>query len=138
MRKSETRTDQTKLVIKGQGMDQIETGNVQRLTVENAIRELGGHDQPFKKLFGHGSLEVEIYKPDKVDHQTPHSRDEVYVIASGAGTFINGEQRHPIEAGEVLFVPAGVEHRFIDFSEDFTTWVFFYGPEGGEANQSKT
>ena len=27
---------------------------------------------------------------------------------------------------------AGVEHRFEDFSADFATWVFFYGPEGGE------
>lgn len=23
-------------------------------------------------------------------------------------------------------------HRFEEFSEDFATWVFFYGPEGGE------
>ncbi len=30
------------------------------------------------------------------------------------------------------FVAAGVEHRFSKFSEDFSTWVFFYGPQGGE------
>ena len=30
------------------------------------------------------------------------------------------------------FVKAGVEHRFLNFSEDFCTWVFFYGPDGGE------
>jgi hypothetical protein len=34
--------------------------------------------------------------------------------------------------GELLFVPAGVVHRFEDFSDDFATWVMFYGPEGGE------
>jgi len=32
----------------------------------------------------------------------------------------------------LLFVPAGVEHRFEHFSEDFSTWVVFYGPRGGE------
>jgi hypothetical protein len=32
----------------------------------------------------------------------------------------------------MLFVPAGIEHRFYDFSDDFCTWVMFYGPEGGE------
>ena len=109
-------------------------GIEKRLTIQNALTELAGHNQAFKKLFQHGSLEVEIYKPNKVDLQTPHTRDEVYVVAAGSGTFVNGEHRHEIEPGEVLFVPAGVEHRFVDFSEDFSTWVFFYGPEGGEAS----
>ena len=105
-----------------------------RLTVNNALSQLAGHDQPFKQLFAHGTLEIEIYRPDKVDLQTPHTRDEVYVVASGSGTFINGDARQSFEAGEVLFVPAGIEHRFVDFTDDFSTWVFFYGPEGGEAN----
>ena len=105
-----------------------------RLTIPHALSELVDHSQPFKILFGHGTLEVEIYKPDGVDHQTPHSRDEVYVIASGSGTFINGDARHVFDVGEVLFVPAGVEHRFVDFTNDFSTWVFFYGPEGGECS----
>ncbi len=105
-----------------------------RMTVGNALRALQGHDQPFKTLFEHGSLEVEIYKPEKVDLQQPHTRDEVYVIVSGSGVFLNGGNRQPFEPGEVLFVPAGVAHRFVDFSDDFATWVFFYGPEGGEAD----
>jgi mannose-6-phosphate isomerase-like protein (cupin superfamily) len=64
--------------------------------------------------------------------QEPHSRDEIYVIASGSGTFQCGDARSPFKAGDVLFVPAGIEHRFLEFSGDFGTWVFFYGPEGGE------
>jgi uncharacterized protein YjlB len=36
------------------------------------------------------------------------------------------------EKGDFLFAPAGVKHRFEDFSDDFLTWVIFYGPEGGE------
>jgi len=103
-----------------------------RLTVQNAIDELKGWDEPFKELFKHGTLLVEFYKPEKVDHQTPHSRDEICVIASGSGFFVNGQSREPFEPGEVLFVAAGVEHRFKNFSDDFSTWVFFYGPEGGE------
>lgn len=91
----------------------------------------------FMRVFGHGSLEVEIYKPVKVDLQKPHTRDEVYIVISGSGQFINGESRHPFQAGEVLFVPAGVEHRFENFTDDFATWVFFYGPEGGEATNAQ-
>ena len=103
-----------------------------RLTKSNALKTLNGPSEPFKNLFEHGSLVVEIYKPDKVDLQKPHSRDELYVIASGLGEFINGSVQQEVEEGEVLFVPAGVEHRFVNFTDDFSTWVFFYGPEGGE------
>ena len=106
-----------------------------RLTISNALNALSKQDSPFLKMFEHGSLEVEIYKPDRVDLQTPHTRDEIYVVASGRGHFINGADRQPVETGEVLFVPAGVEHRFEEFSDDFSTWVFFYGPEGGESSK---
>jgi hypothetical protein len=30
--------------------------------------------------------------------------------------------------GDVLFVAAHEEHRFVDFSDDFKVWVVFYGP----------
>jgi mannose-6-phosphate isomerase-like protein (cupin superfamily) len=104
----------------------------ERLTPSAALVALTTTDKPFIELFRHGTLAVEFYKPERVDLQTPHSRDEVYVVVSGSGTFVNGSARQTFEEGEVLFAPAGVEHRFEDFSPDFATWVFFYGPEGGE------
>lgn len=105
----------------------------ERLTAEQALAHLKVHDQPFLTLFKHGSLVVEIYQPKKVDLQQPHNRDELYVVVSGTGWFVNGDSRKPFQTGEVLFVPAGIEHRFEDFTDDFATWVVFYGPEGGEA-----
>ncbi len=105
----------------------------ERLTVENALSKLvqaGGSE--FITLFLHGSLQVEVYKPKGVDRQQPHSRDEIYVIISGSGSFVLGSERQLFTAGEVLFVPAGIEHRFEEFTDDFATWVFFYGPAGGE------
>ncbi len=104
------------------------------ITPSIAIQQLIDYPKPFKTLFTHGSLQVEIYKPDKVDLQQPHDRDEIYVVISGSGTFVNGSKRVPFGPGDVLFVPAGVAHRFVDFDEDFATWVFFYGPKGGEAS----
>lgn len=103
------------------------------LTPEKASEQLKESHKEFIKLFEHGSLEVEYYKPDKIDKQQPHERDEIYVVISGSGFFVNGEERHRFEPGQVLFVPAGVVHRFEDFSDDFATWVFFYGPVGGES-----
>lgn len=106
----------------------------ERLTPHHALAALARHesDLPFVELLAHGTLSVEIYRPVGQDLQTPHTRDEVYVVVSGVGEFVNGGQRKPFEPGELLFVPAGVEHRFENFSDDFATWVIFYGPEGGE------
>lgn len=88
--------------------------------------------KPFAELFGHGSLTVELYAPRGRDPQTPHTRDEVYVLARGSATFVNGAQRLRLQAGDVAFAAAGEPHFFDELSEDFATWVFFYGPEGGE------
>ncbi|MDZ7828312.1 MAG: cupin domain-containing protein [Halofilum sp. (in: g-proteobacteria)] len=105
-----------------------------RLTINGALRRLAGSDDPENaELFSHGSMTVEIYRPDSVDHQQPHEQDELYVVIAGSGEFVNGDTRQVFEPGEVLFVPAGAEHRFENFSDDFATWVIFYGPRGGEA-----
>jgi len=88
-------------------------------------------------IFSHGSLVVELYTPMGQDPQKPHTRDEVYFVARGNGLFFDGQQRHAIEAGSFLFVPAGQVHRFEDFSSDFVVWVAFYGPEGGEGWKAK-
>ena len=87
---------------------------------------------PSAFVLEHGTLQVKMYRPAGQDRQSPHTRDEIYVIAKGRGQFVNGDERHAFEPGDVLFVPAGVPHRFEDFSSDFCTWVMFYGPEGGE------
>jgi mannose-6-phosphate isomerase-like protein (cupin superfamily) len=109
-----------------------------RLTTTKALSQLAASGKEFVALFGHGSLEVEIYKPDKVDRQKPHTRDEIYVVIAGWGFFVSGPERKPFEPGEVLFAPAGMPHRFEEFTEDFVTWVFFYGPAGGEQAQTAT
>jgi mannose-6-phosphate isomerase-like protein (cupin superfamily) len=92
----------------------------------------GPQGERFVELFRHGTLSVELYAPRHTDPQSPHSRDEVYAVAQGSGFFRNGAERHRFAPGDVLFVPAGVEHRFEEFTDDLAVWVFFYGPEGGE------
>lgn len=84
-------------------------------------------------ILAHGSLAAELYAPRGRDPQKPHSRDEIYVVANGEGMFFDGTSMHAVQRGSFVFVPAGQEHRFEQFSADFTVWVFFYGPEGGEA-----
>ncbi len=63
---------------------------------------------------------------------TTHEQDEVYVIIRGRGVFFHDGERDPFEAGGFLFVAAGTEHRFEDFTEDLAVWVVYYGVQGGE------
>ena len=92
-----------------------------------------GEGERSLKAMGHGSMVVRHYAPKGHDAQTPHDQDEVYIVIGGTGTFVNGPDRIAFGPGVVLFAPAGRVHRFEDFSEDFSTWVVFYGPAGGEA-----
>lgn len=114
-----------------------ETGAAERHHA--TVARLRGQSPPPSNLaipaLAHGSMIVEYYAPHGVDMQVPHTRDELYVIIAGRGTFQHGPARHPFGPGDVLFVPAGVAHRFEEFTDDFATWVIFYGPEGGEAAQ---
>lgn len=96
--------------------------------------EAGGKER-FFAAFRRGTLEVELYAPRGTDPQTPHKRDELYVVVSGQGEFIAGDnppQRFSFAPGDFLFVAAGVSHRFEKFSDDLSVWVVFYGPDGGE------
>lgn len=103
-------------------------------SVENALALLTTLDGiRFAKVFEHGSLLVEIYAPRGRDPQQRHTRDEVYVVATGSGEYVCGDARQKFGAGDVLFAAAGVEHRFENFTDDFAVWVIFYGPDGGEA-----
>lgn len=83
-------------------------------------------------VFQHGTLLLKLYSPAGDDLQKPHTRDELYIVASGSGIFLNGDARHAFGPGDALFVPAGVIHRFESYTADFQVWVVFYGPEGGE------
>lgn len=104
------------------------------IATADALAALAAHaaGTPYRELFTHGSLAVEVYRPIGRDLQTPHARDEVYVVIAGHGTFSCDGERTPFGPGTLLFVPAGIAHRFEDFTDDFSTWVLFYGPQGGE------
>ena len=79
-----------------------------------------------------GNLQVEFYRPVKVDLQQPHYRDECYVVTECGGKFEMGDEIVPFAEGDFLFVAAGVPHRFADFGDSMTCWVIFCGHEGGE------
>ena len=87
---------------------------------------LKNQDNLFLEVFRKKKVSIELYKPEKVDHQSPHDQDEIYVVAEGKGFFLCGEESTFVTQGDVMWVPKHKEHRFFDFSDDFSVWVIFY------------
>lgn len=85
-----------------------------------------------KTVLEHGTMSVIVFAPRGRDYQTSHKQDEIYVVIKGSGVLAIEDTRHPFVAGDVLFVPAEKQHRFVEFSRDFVTWAIFWGPPGGE------
>ena len=105
------------------------------VTLSQAIGALAEREpgaKPFAEVITRGTLRVGLYAPRGQDPQKPHDQDEIYIVMSGSGNFRNGEEIQRFQPGDALFVPAGVTHRFEDFSDDLYVWVVFYGPKGGE------
>ena len=100
---------------------------MQGMTGEEALKVLAHSGEMYARLIATNEYDVGIYKPDKIDMQSPNLRDEIYIVISGHETFhCDGEDR-AFEPGDMLFVPRGVEHRFGNFTSDFATWVVFFG-----------
>lgn len=92
----------------------------------------GPPGEHFVDLLRRGTLRVLLSLPVPPNRQTPHTQDEVYVISRGRGVIYHDGARDQFETGDLIFIAAGTEHWFEDFSEDLAVWVVFYGPEGGD------
>lgn len=98
-----------------------------KISQDQAKQQLTQSGKEFLPLFENNLLTVEVYRPHLTDKQQPHDRDEFYLVISGSGKFQLIDEVMDFNPGDFLYVPAHAEHRFIDFSEDFVTWVFFVG-----------
>jgi len=49
----------------------------------------------------------------------------MYYVVRGKGHMKVEAENQPVGAGSIIFVEAGVEHRFYDITEDLTVLVFF-------------
>jgi len=106
----------------------------ERMTMQKALQAVRDSDDGlYGILLESGSMELGFYRPVGTDEQTPHDQDEIYIVQSGTGSFVRGGEAIPFEPGDAIFVAAGADHRFVDFSDDFAAWVVFYGPTGGES-----
>lgn len=71
------------------------------------------------------SLGLYVLPAGGVDQQQPHSEDEVYYVVGGRAQMVVGADSFAVETGSVIYVGAGVEHRFFDIVEEVSVLVFF-------------
>ncbi|GIH72575.1 cupin domain-containing protein [Sphaerimonospora thailandensis] len=71
----------------------------------------------------------------RLDPQKPHTEDEIYVVLAGHAKLWTPRSTVEVQAGSVIFVPAGEEHRFIEVDRDLTVLVVF-GPAEQTANEA--
>jgi quercetin dioxygenase-like cupin family protein len=89
-------------------------------------------EDPYLEFLRVPSLSVGLYAlpAGAEDPQEPHTEDEVYHVVGGRARIRVGAEDRAVEAGTVVFVEAGVEHRFYAIEEDLRVLVFFAPAEG--------
>ena len=78
-----------------------------------------------------------VLEAGATDPQSPHTEDELYVVMSGRAKVLVGGEVRPIREGSVIFVGAGVEHRFHHIEERLVLLVMF-GPAESSRQGSAT
>jgi mannose-6-phosphate isomerase-like protein (cupin superfamily) len=84
--------------------------------------------EPFYQFLNEESFSSFIYElpANAKDEQTPHKLDEVYYVQKGVSEFsVDGKKVFNVKPGSVIYVKAGVEHRFTNIKEDLQIIVLF-------------
>lgn len=77
-----------------------------------------------------GGVSLSLFAPRGHDFQTAHDQDEIYVVVAGQGRLQLPDRIVEVGPGDAVQVPSGVPHRFVQFSDDFATWVLFFDATG--------
>ena len=80
----------------------------------------------FTNAFSKGDFELEFFAPKGKDYQTPHEKDEFYIVVRGAADLLIENERFSCALGDALFVPAKTNHHFENMTDDFAAWVIFF------------
>ena len=95
--------------------------------LQNLVKQLekeGGYFIDFLKV---RDLEagIIVLRPGEKDTQEPHSADELYYVIEGTGFIELGKADKPVKKGSIIFVPAGLRHKFYGNKEDLVILYMF-------------
>ncbi|MEV7541432.1 MULTISPECIES: cupin domain-containing protein [unclassified Streptomyces] len=93
--------------------------------------ERAANDGAYLQFLRERNMSVGLYSLDagQNDPQQPHRQDEVYFVVSGRASITVGEETTTVANGSVVYVPAGVPHRFHHITEPLKVMVVFSPPE---------
>jgi mannose-6-phosphate isomerase-like protein (cupin superfamily) len=87
---------------------------------------------PYSEFIRIPSMSCGIYvlQPEEKDFQRPHNEDEIYYVIRGAARIKvtaknEPEQDRAIGPGDIIFVKAHEEHRFVDVVQELVLLVVF-------------
>ncbi len=72
---------------------------------------------------------VIVLHPNETATQEPHSDDELYYVIKGKGWMQMGKKKVRVEEGSIIFIPAGMEHRFYGNDVDLVVLYMFAAKE---------
>jgi mannose-6-phosphate isomerase-like protein (cupin superfamily) len=81
------------------------------------------------EVFRDGDLSIRFTRLPTAGQQVPHPQDEFYIVASGTARYRWDGGETTIGPGDLMFAAARTPHGYDQFSDDFSVWVVFYGPE---------
>ncbi|MBM7167257.1 cupin domain-containing protein [Streptomyces sp. G44] len=89
------------------------------------------NDGAYLQFLRERNMSVGLYalNAGESDPQQPHGQDEVYMVVSGRASITVGMETTQVARGSVVYVPAGVPHKFHHISEDLRVLVVFSPPE---------
>ncbi|MEU2515339.1 cupin domain-containing protein [Streptomyces syringium] len=93
--------------------------------------ERAANEGAYLQFLRERNMSVGLYALDAgdADPQRPHAQDEVYLVVSGRASITVGLETTEVARGSVVYVPAGVAHKFHHISEDLRVVVVFSPPE---------
>ena len=108
---------------------------MQQFDLAHLVAARDASERPYLEFLRVPALSVGLYvlPAEGTDPQQPHSEDEVYYVASGRGRILVGTEDRDVGPGAIVYVPAGVEHRFHTIAEELTIVVFFAPAEYTQA-----
>ena len=96
-------------------------------TTLDALASAQPASQAYRAFLQQSSMEAGIYQlaAGATDSQESHQRDELYVILSGSATLEVDGTEQAVTPGSIVFVRAGVQHRFTAIASALRVLVVF-------------
>ena len=126
----------TAATTRSEGNNEPSTPASQPMEAFELARLLADHQaggRPYLEFLRVPALSVGLYvlPAGGIDRQRPHTEDEIYYVIAGDATIAVAGEDRPVGPGAVIYVAAGVEHRFHSITADLTLLVFFAPAEAG-------